>query len=113
MSQRGMAFPASRQERPVPVVENSGGGYDLKRYIVQDTHKVPGYTGHVPGRKIEFSGIGRTYGTATRNLMNPTANPDVTAFTTPRNPIRSPAPSVQKCKTLATNVDHKVKFIYA
>jgi len=86
MSQRGMAFPASRAERPVPVVENSGGGYDLKRYIRADTHKVPGYTGHVPGRKIEHSGIGRTYGTATRNLMNPATNPDATTFTMARNP---------------------------
>lgn len=62
MSQRGMAFAASRAERPLPVVENSGGGHDLNRYIPGEMRRVPGYTGHVPGRKIESSGIGMTYG---------------------------------------------------
>ena len=37
--------------------------------------RVPGYTGHVPGRKIESSGIGMTYGNATSGLLN--SGPDV------------------------------------
>jgi len=81
-----MAFAASRAERPLPVVENSGGGHDLNRYIPVEMRRVPGYTGHVPGRKIETSGIGMTYGNATSGLLNsgPDANPS--NFTMPANP---------------------------
>jgi len=81
-----MAFAASRAERQLPVVENSGGGYDLTRYIRKESHRVPGYTGHVPGRKIEEAGIGRTYGTATSALLNPGANVDPSSFSQPANP---------------------------
>jgi len=86
MSNRGMAFAASRAERPLPVVENSGGGHDLNRYIPAEMRRVPGYTGHVPGRKIESSGIGMTYGNATSGLLN--SGPDVNPanFTMPANP---------------------------
>jgi len=75
-----MAFAASRAERPGPVVENCGGGLDLKRHIRQDSHQIPGYTGHVPGRKIEQSGIGRTYGDATNVLLDAGPGPAGNAF---------------------------------
>lgn len=86
MALRGMAFAASRAERPLPVVENSGGGQDLNRYIPGNVHRVPGYTGHVPGRKIEATGIGMTYGHATGGLMNPGQDVNPLSFTTPSNP---------------------------
>eukprot|EP00039_Didymoeca_costata_P023037 m.5812 g.5812 ORF g.5812 m.5812 type:complete len:214 (-) comp3404_c0_seq1:146-787(-) len=66
-----MAFPqGGRNERKPPVIEPSCGGNALARYIRKDVHQIPGYTGHVPGRKIEPAGLGRTYGEATSAFLN-------------------------------------------
>lgn len=53
-----------------PISTNQGGNV-LTRYIPKGEARIPGYTGHVPARRVNVSGLGRTYGAATRDLLSP------------------------------------------